>query len=262
MNRRWLLLPAILLGVPTFMFAQSTPGTFAYTGSMSIPRNQATATLITGCNCPADGKVLVTGGVISSGDIAFTTNTAELYDPASGTFTPTGSMNVARSGQAAVLLLGGKVLIVGAFNAQGPVDAEIYDPVAGTFSCVAGLDPSTASCNSTLVHNALSVTATMLQNGKVLIAGLPTPSSFGQSSTAAAIYDPSQSNITCVSGMSSTPGICNSSMASFHGSGTATLLADGTVLVAGGFDPNSGYTNSAELYDPTVSPNGAFSITA
>src|SRR5262249_44729561 len=54
---------------------------------------------------------------------------------------------------------------------------------------------------------------------------------------------------------------CNPSMASVHTSGTATLLQNGTVLVAGGSDPVNGVTNSAELYDPTVLPNGTFSIT-
>jgi Kelch motif protein len=90
---------------------------------MSVQRQLASATLISGCNCPADGQVLVAGGVID-GNTA-TTNTAELYDPATGKFTPTGTVNVARGGHVAAVLPGGKVLIVGAFDSPGPLDAEM-----------------------------------------------------------------------------------------------------------------------------------------
>jgi len=251
------LLAALFCLVPPSALAQA-PDTFTFTGSMSIQRQSASATLISGCNCPADGKVLVAGGVIDN-DLA-TTKTADLYDPATGIFTPTGTMNVARSGQAAVLLPGGKVLMVGAFDSTGPEDAEIYDPVAGTFSCVAGTDPATGNCNATLVHNATVLTATLLQTGKVLITGLQTPASSGQGSNAAAVYDPSQNTFTCVSGLSSTPGVCNPSTSSLHINGTATLLPNGTVLVAGGTTA-SGYTSAAEIYDPTSGTNGAFTTT-
>jgi hypothetical protein len=242
------------------LFSQGTPGTFANTGSMSVPRQLASATLISGCNCPADGKVLVVGGVIDGNTLA--TNTADLYDPTTGTFTPTGNMNIARGGHAAALLSGGKILIVGAFDSPGPFDAEVYDPVAGTFSCVAGIDPATGYCNPTLVHNAGAITATALQNGTVLITGLPTPTSGGQYSTGAVIFDPSQSTFACVSGMSATANICNPSMVAQHFSGTATLLANGKVLIAGGSDRNAAsLANSAELYDPTIPPNGSFAPT-
>jgi len=251
------LLAALFCLVPPSVLAQA-PDTFTFTGSMSIQRQSASATLISGCNCPADGKVLIAGGVID-GDLA-TTNTADLYDPANGKFTPTGTMNVARSGQAAVLLAGGKVLIVGAIDSVGPEDAEIYDPVAGTFSCVAGTDPTTGTCNATLVHNAPLLMATLLQSGKVLITGLPTPTSNGQVSNAAAIYDPLQATFTCMNGLSSTPGVCNPSMSSLHTRGTATLLGNGTVLIAGG-STGSGYTSSAEIYDPASGTNGAFTTT-
>jgi hypothetical protein len=139
MKCRLLLCSVLFLSFSSALHGQANSGTFALTGSMSVQREQATATLITGCNCPADGKVLVAGGVIDG--LTFTTNTAELYDPATGQFVPTGTMNVPRGGHVAALLPGGKVLVVGAFDSPGPEDAEIYDPVTGTFSCVAGSDP-------------------------------------------------------------------------------------------------------------------------
>jgi len=258
MRHSFLFSALLWLGTSSALYGQTNPGTFTFTGSMSVQRQIASATLITGCNCPADGKVLVAGGVIDG--TSFTTNTAELYDPATGKFTPTGTMNVARGGQVAALLPGGKVLIVGAFDSQGPFDAEIYDPVSGTFSCVAGSDPATGYCNPTLAHNGVLLTATSLQNGNVLITGLQTPASFGQTSNAAAIYDSLQTSFTCISGTSSTPLVCNPSTTSQHTSGTATLLVNGTVLIAGGSGA-SGFTSSAEIYDPTIGPNGAFVTT-
>src|SRR3989442_9366941 len=59
-----------------------TPGGWTNTGSMSMSRNGHTATLL------PNGKVLIAGGG---------TATAELYDPATGTFTPTGTMSASRS---------------------------------------------------------------------------------------------------------------------------------------------------------------------
>jgi hypothetical protein len=95
-------------------------GTFAATGSMTVPRAFHTATML------LDGRALITGG----GDLA----SAELYDPEAGTFAATGSMAVRRSNHTATLLLDGKVLIVGFHWA-----AELYElgglaPTGGTIS--------------------------------------------------------------------------------------------------------------------------------
>src|SRR5262249_50229354 len=88
-----------------------------------------TATLL------ADGKVLVAGGTVNN---PFRGEThAEIYDPASGTFSVTGSMAVGRTRLRASLLPNGKVLITGGvteFDAQGNrnwtafASTEIYDP--------------------------------------------------------------------------------------------------------------------------------------
>src|SRR5215475_9827230 len=85
-------------------------GTFTPAGNMTISRSLHTATLL------SDGKVLLAGGQVSFGDGAWGATgqaTAELYDPATGAFTPTGSMTAARASHTATLLNNGKVLTAG-----------------------------------------------------------------------------------------------------------------------------------------------------
>jgi len=84
---------------------------------MATARVTHTATLLT------DGRVLVAGG---SADPS-----AEIYDPKTGTFSPTGSMSEARGAHTATLLTDGRVLMAGGSKNHS---AEIYDPAAGTFS--------------------------------------------------------------------------------------------------------------------------------
>jgi hypothetical protein len=212
-------------------------GTFSPTSSMATARRGYTATLL------ADGRVLVAGGKAEPAELA----SAVLYDPKTGTFSPTGSMATAREGHTATLLPDGRVLVIGGMgDTTGLASAELYDPKTGTFS-------STGSMTGQRVIH----TATLLADGRVLVtgglqtllvgAGLPLAS--------AEIYDPK-------SGTFSLTG----SMATARDGDTATLLADGRVLVTGGTDlPNvetgSGkMLASAELYDPksgTFSPTGS-----
>ena len=79
------------------------------------------------------GKVLVVGGRnTNNNDLA----SAELYDPTTSTWSPTGSMSISRVGPTATLLPGGKVLMAGGHNNNySPLaDAELYDPRTGTWS--------------------------------------------------------------------------------------------------------------------------------
>ena len=111
------------------------PG-FAWTGSMTTDDGgplAESATLL------GDGRVLFAGGCGTA---------AELYDPATGTFTPTGDMTAVRGGSAATLLLDGRVLFTGGYNC-GPAgqdgiwaSAELYDPATGTFSAADAQMPS------------------------------------------------------------------------------------------------------------------------
>ncbi|MGA3214038.1 MAG: kelch repeat-containing protein, partial [Terriglobales bacterium] len=125
-------------------------GTFAPTGSLNTARQQHTATLLD------NGMVLIAGGLSpysSSGTLA----SAELYNPATGTFTPTGSLNIERWGHTATLLSNGMVLITGTWGSGGT--AELYNPATGTFSYTKG------SMNVAPVDQM----ATLLNNGMVLI---------------------------------------------------------------------------------------------
>ena len=92
-------------------------GVWTTTGSMHFPRSGHTATLL------ADGRVLVAGGVCNG--VAYgcdfssfyaAQRTAEIYDPATGSWSDTGRMQVGREFQTATLLPDGKVLVAGGFT--------------------------------------------------------------------------------------------------------------------------------------------------
>jgi hypothetical protein len=132
--------------------------TWTATGSLTTPRDDHTATLL------SNGKVLISGGLTFSGDGFGPTNSAELYDPSTGRWTTTGGLNMNRHFQTATLLLDGKVLVVGGNRGNtspASVDtAELYDPSTGIWSF-------TSSLNAGRYWH----TATLLSNGKVLVAG-------------------------------------------------------------------------------------------
>ena len=112
----------------------------------------------------SDGRILVAGGwktAVGKTDGTSALASAELYDPASGTFTPTGDMTVPRAFPTATLLPDGRVLIAGGWNGSNAVaSAEIYDPASGTFTPTGDL---TAAREGN--------TATLLSDGRVLITG-------------------------------------------------------------------------------------------
>jgi hypothetical protein len=214
--------------------------TFTPTGSMATARAEHTATLL------SDGRVLVTGGRDSVGGPLPQLRSAELYDPATGTFSPTGPMADARAGGTAVRLLDGRVLITGGGNgASGPLaSAEIYDPSNGTFSPV----PPTPL-------DALGwEAATLLADGRVLFTGgLVEAVGTGVCRASARIFDP-EADTFSPTGSMTTPR-CNGGGG--WGGGTATLLQDGRVLMtAGVMLPPS--LAEAEIFDPTT---GTFSPT-
>ena len=104
----------------------------------------------------ADGRVLLVGGE-ASGALA----TAELFDPATGTFSPAGSMTRPRSiGASATLLRDGRVLVVGG-GADVGTSAELYDPATDTF----------APTGAMTVGRGGFHTATLLKDGRVLLTG-------------------------------------------------------------------------------------------
>jgi hypothetical protein len=175
-----------------------------------------------------NGMVLVAGGGVVS---------AELYDPALGTWTATGSLITRRSGHTSTLLPNGQVLVAGGDNGTTILaSAELYDPGLGTWSATGSL-----SYIGRYFH-----TATSLPNGMVLVTG-------GQGVnfilTSAEVYDPA------IGGWSAT-----GSLNTARKTHTATLLASGKVLVAGGYGGKD-FLASAELYDSASIPTPTPSLT-
>ena len=192
---------------------------------MSVARSGHTATLL------PTGQVLMAGGASCTSGCVYL-NTAELYDPNSGTFSPTtGNLSTPYTGAAAILLNTGKVLIAGGSSDGATLNsfAELYDPATSLFTQ-----------SGAMVSPRSSFTATLLQNGNVLIAG---GAAGATELPAAEIYNPS-------TGTFASTGSLNIPR-QFH---TASLLLNGKVLIAGG----NSTTNSAELYDPG---SGTFSLT-
>ena len=219
LRHSWALMAVLwLFGLGSLARADS----FAATGSLAIGHGEASATLL------PTGKVLIVGGW----QVPNSLSSAELYDPASGTWTATGSLANGRRLHTATLLPNGKVLVVGGLANEnfGIVSAELYDPASGTWT-------TTGSPIKLRVRH----TATLLPSGKVLVVG-------GDKAPASAeLYDPASGTWTETARLGNGRNL--------H---TATLLPNGKVLVAGGFNAASEYLASAELYDPA---NGTWTST-
>src|SRR5579863_8064635 len=123
--------------------ASSSVGSLNSAAPMISPRSGHTATLL------PNGKVLVAGGMRRNQDFY---KSAELYDPATGKFQPTGAMSIGRVGHIAVLLGSGKVLIAGGWVGMGGTDsAELYDPVTGKFTVIAKMTVQRGRPSATLL---------------------------------------------------------------------------------------------------------------
>jgi hypothetical protein len=178
------------------------------TGSLRTPRTSPTAIAL------RDGRVLVLGGydiaarepevgAVSTGiDLVsysghapapppspanfgpeFTVPvlaTAELYDPASGTWSPTGPMHFARYDAAAVRLADGRVLVVESGDLRGVAGggvvfgggggAELYDPATGRFTITGDL-PDTRHLEWAFHYSPTVGTLVALDDGGALLVG-------------------------------------------------------------------------------------------
>jgi hypothetical protein len=208
-------------------------GAWNATDSMMTGRWGHTATLL------PNGTVLVAGGTDINGN---TLASSELYNPATGAWTTTGSMTTPRSGNSATLLLDGTVLVAGGTGPNGSTvpSPEIYNPTTGVWTAT-----------SSMTYGLLSgQTATLMPDGTVLVAGGTVVSSFGTSPVVVA----SSSNYDPTAGMWT----ATANMAIAQENQTATLLLDGTVLIAGGGVPcgigdlEICSQSSAEIYDPST----------
>ncbi len=204
--------PFSVSGLPACAVDQWIPAS-----AMSVARSIHTATLL------SSGKVLVTGGLGTSNDLA----SAELYNPATHSWSSAGSMASARELHTETLLSSGQVLITGGSNGSTWLSsAELYNPATNSWSSA-----------GSMASIRLRHTATLLPSGKVLVVG----GYNGSFLTSAEVYDPATNSWSSAG-----------SMASRRIDHTATLLPSGKVLVAGGGIASGVETASAELYDPAT----------
>jgi len=187
-------------------------GTFTLTGSMRTARTQATATLL------PDGRVLIAGGRgCANPKKCFMNNTfvdyealasAELYDPATGKFTATGSMSTPRENGSAILLADGKVLMLNG----GPSLVELYDPATGKFTK-----------RGSLSYGYPNTVAALLPNGRVLVVN---------DAAEAELFDLATGMSTSVSiELPRPPASITNDHRYYQIPQTATTLKDGRVLV-------------------------------
>jgi large repetitive protein len=238
------------------------------------PRVNPTTTLL------LDGRVLVVGGY--GGPYQYASSavaTAEIWDPATATFRPTGPMAVPRVGHTATVLPDGRVLIVGGAGPDGArPEAELWDPrtdrfapagtlararsghaaalladgrvaVAGGVDPVAGTgvgqvevwDPATLRFTNAmgLPDSPTSVSLTRLPDGRVLVAGAFIVP-YGTNYSGVVIWDPANP-------MAPGPSL---QMTRHRDGHAASLLPDGRLILTGGRSPEGEVMDSVELWDP------------
>jgi hypothetical protein len=201
-----------------------TTNTWTPTGPMNVRRALAAATLL------PNGQVLVAGGrwcpsaPPATCNFSFRTATAELYNPATGTWTPTGSMSQTRHTTASVLLQDGRAIVPAGFTDAGNgTDADIYNPATGTWTATGNLNVARARQG-----------AMLLPDGRVMVvAGFPATQS-------TETYNPATNVWSGAALLTSTGNRFNFAY---------TVLPNGKALVASGIAGGVAVRNTDE-YDP------------
>jgi hypothetical protein len=196
---------------------------FSLTGSMNAPRAHGVAIFL-----PRINKALIIGGAANGDDNDHAS--AELYDPATGRFSQTGSMRVPRAYFNAVLLRDGRVLVMGGMSSDLPnpnieASAEIYDPTLGRFL------PAGPMNVSRFKHGVA-----LLPDGKVLVLGGQTGSSYGERLASTEIFDPATGKFQRGPQMK---------LPRYKLLNSVSRLKDRRILVGGGAD-------QPEIYDPAA----------
>lgn len=206
--------------------------TFAPLGNMTTARASHTATLL------SNGQVLIVGGTICNQGKCTVLSSAEIYDPGTRRFLPTGSMSAPRTAHTATLLADGTVLVAGGVNSDALSSAEIYNPATGAFT------PTGSMAAERFVH-----TATLLNSGQVLITGgrgCSGDCDDNPGANTAELYVPSTGKF-----------MAGGTMVQARILHRAVLLNNGQVLITGGrsclgdCEANS-TLQDAEIYDPTA----------
>jgi hypothetical protein len=243
-------------------------GTFTRTGSMSRAREVAISAML------PNGDVLVVGrtGPTESA-------TADLYQPASGTFRATGTLQTSEAPLAAVTLANGKVLVIAGRSRNNVIEearAEIYDPASGSFQ---------SGGRMKVPRTKLGVAR--LPDGRVMVAGGQIDGPFGEKLSSTEIYDPGSDAFSpgpemsftrfklpyavvplstgrvLVAGGAERPEVFDPIKQTFlpargvvldgYSFSTATLLANGDVLIVGGYArPSAPAVNHAWIYRPSL----------
>jgi len=195
-------------------------GSFVLTGAMQVARSGHAAALL------ADGRVLVVGGATTDNrGNNITLASTEIFDPVSGTWTLSPSMQNASATPIARTLADGRIMVINYKN--GATSAEVFDPISFGFSAAGNL-----------ITSRSGFTATALADGKLLVAGGLATGNTSTILNSAELWDPATSTW-----------LATGNMGAARMNAAASLLADGKVLLTGGIG-NGASTAISEIYDP------------
>jgi hypothetical protein len=238
-------------------------GSWSNTAPLGTPRAYHSATLL------PDGKVLVAGGCDKYGEIQPTgirtcvtpTVSAEMYDPAKGTWSPAGQMAVARMGHSATLLRGGKVLVAGGCTDADPgflpcktatPSAEIFDTSSGKWSPAAPMKMSRMSPSAVLIKGR-SPQRCGSACGKVLVLGKSPEIRLLSGNESTELYDPASNTWSEAPPVPGRSSVCCAKAVALT-DGLVGLIGGATALESGIFNPKEGaWRPMAESIERTAS---------